>query len=277
MWWKLLLLLPAFLYLAIVAVLFFAQTAMVFPASRVQGAEPLPPGSERLVVAGADGARLHGVLIHARMGGEGGRPLILGFGGNAWNAEDAALTLAELFPEHDVAAFHFRGYRPSEGRPGAKAMLADAPLVHDELVRRYSPAGIVAVGFSVATGIAARLARERPLAGAILVTPYDSLAAVAAQHYPWIPVRLLFRNEIPAARDLAASPVPVAVIAAARDDLILSERTAELRRRAPNLIYDRTLSGAGHNDVYQRPDFAAAMREALARVLAASAAAGTRS
>ena len=162
-------------------------------------------------------------------------------------------------------AFHYRGYAPSSGRPGAAALLGDAPLIHDELVRRFRPLRIVAVGFSIGTGVAARLARERRLGGLILVTPFDSLAAVAAGRYPWLPVRLLFRHEMPAADDLAGNPVPVAIVAAERDSLIVPERTESLRRKLANLVFDRTIRGAGHNDIYQRLEFDAAMREALAR------------
>ncbi|HYE28823.1 MAG TPA: alpha/beta fold hydrolase [Allosphingosinicella sp.] len=261
MWWKLLLV-PAILYLTILAVLFFWQTSLLFPAKMVQGPGPLPPGSERLVVETPGGERLHGVMIRARQGGEG--RLILGFGGNAWNAEDAAITLADLFPGRDVVAFHFRGYRPSSGSPSAAALLADAPFLFDEVVRRYRPASIVAVGFSIGSGVAARLAAERPLAGAILVTPYDSLAAVAADHYRWLPVRLLFRHEIRAAADLARTRVPVAILAAGRDDLILPPRTEALRRRIANLVYDRTFPDAGHNDIVEHRDFRPAMRDAIA-------------
>ena len=34
--------------------------------------------------------------------------------------------------------------------------------------------------------------------------------------------------------------------------------------KVPNLVFDRTIAGAGHNDIYQRPEFQQAMREALA-------------
>lgn len=264
--WKLLLI-PVFLYLAVLSVLYFAQGSLVFPAGMVQGAGPLPPGSERLVVETPDGERLHGVRIAASRQGEGERPLLLGFGGNAWNAEDAALFIADQYPDHDVVAFHFRGYRPSTGTASGPALLRDAPLVHDEVVRRYRPSAVVALGFSIGTGLAARLAAERPIAGAILVTPFDSLAAVAAQHHRWAPVRLLFRHELPAARDLERSRVPVAIVAAGRDDVIPPERTQELRRRAPNLAFYRSFERSSHNDVYQHPQFRAALQEALAAVL----------
>jgi pimeloyl-ACP methyl ester carboxylesterase len=66
---------------------------------------------------------------------------------------------------------------------------------------------------------------------------------------------------------LAKSEVPVAIVAGGADTLILPRRTEALRRSVGNLVYDRTIPFAGHNDVYDRPAFPLAMREALAACL----------
>jgi hypothetical protein len=65
---------------------------------------------------------------------------------------------------------------------------------------------------------------------------------------------------------LDGSPVPTAIIAAGQDALIPAPRTDGLRRAVGRLVYDRTIPGAGHNDIYDRPEFRTAMREALERV-----------
>jgi hypothetical protein len=261
--WKLVLI-PVFLYLALLVLVFAFQARLLFPAGAVGGAGPLPQGAERLTVETADGNRLHGVHVPASQARSG--TLILGFGGNAWNAETAGAYLHSLFPEADVVVFHYRGYRPSTGSPGAKAMLDDAPRIHDLAVSRLRPARTVAIGLSVGSGVAAGLASSRPLDGLILVTPFDSLGKVAAGHYPWLPVRWLFRHEMKPAQWLSASQVPTAIVAAERDSLIVAARTEGLRRAAGRLVFDRTIPGAGHNDIYDRPEFRAAMREALVRV-----------
>ena len=49
-------------------------------------------------------------------------------------------------------------------------------------------------GFSLGSGVAAQLARRRPLGGVILVTAFDSIAALAAARYPFVPVSLLMRH-----------------------------------------------------------------------------------
>lgn len=262
--WKLLLV-PVFIYLAFLVLVFVFQARLLFPAGAVGDAAPLPPGAERLTLDTPGGDRLHGV--HIRPVGRKSGTLILGFGGNAWNAETAAAYLHRLFPEADVVALHYRGYRPSAGTASAQALVEDAPHIHDLAVARLRPKRTVAVGFSVGSAIAASLAPRRPLDGLILVTPFDSMKKVASGHYPWLPVGWLFRHEMKPAEWVRGSSVPTALIAGERDTLIPPARTEGLRRAAGLLVYDRTLPGAGHNDIYDRPDFQAAMREALARIV----------
>jgi Predicted hydrolases or acyltransferases (alpha/beta hydrolase superfamily) len=235
------------------------QSQMLFPIHAVGPAGPLPSEAEAVCTLSENGDQLHGVHIPGSAKGT----LILGFGGNAWNGSDVAVFLHELYPDADVIAFHYRGYRPSGGRPSAEALLADAPLVHDFATARVKPKRIIVAGFSIGSGIAAGLAGERKLDGLILVTPFDSLKAAASDLYPWLPVGPFFEHEIDAAALLAGNDVPVAVIAGQRDTLIRPPRTDGLRRRLKNLVLDRTISGAGHNDIYQRADFREAMHEAL--------------
>ena len=238
------------------------QASLIFPTHAVGAAGPLPADAERLSVATADGNELRGIYIPADEP-DPSRTLILGLGGNAWNGQDVAEYLHELYPEHDVIAFHYRGYKPSTGRPSAEALIDDAPLVYDGAVDRMEPARVIAVGFSIGTGIAAQLSAKRELAGLILVTPFDSLKAVAQSMYPWLPIGIFFEHEINAAAPLAKSRIPVAIIAAEHDEIVARERTDALRKRIPNLAYDRTIAGAGHNDIYARSEFHEAMRAAL--------------
>ena len=251
------------LYLIILFLLWALQTRMLFPGTP-GGA--LRPGAERLRLTTPDGIQLQGIHLAATAPGGSGGPVLIGFGGNAWSGHEMAEYLHDLFPEADVIVFNYRGYAPSGGGPGAAALVADAPLVHDLAASRFPGRPIVAIGFSVGTGVAAGLARDRELAGLILATPFDSLGRVASDHYPWVPVRLLFRHNMRVSDWLARVRTPVAIIAGGRDTLIPPARTEALRRSIPNLVFDRTIAGAGHNDIYRRSDFQAAMHEALDRI-----------
>ena len=114
MWWLAhLALVLAALYAAAVAAMYLAQTWLLFPtalagAARIQ----LPASASRLKAGTPDSEVLAGVRIPAATGARNGRAptLLLGFGGNAWNADAMALYLHGLFPGREVAAFHYRGY-----------------------------------------------------------------------------------------------------------------------------------------------------------------------
>lgn len=253
-------------FAALLSMMIFSQTDLIFPVRAVPAAGPLPAGAERLQVATPDGETLHGVHLMPARGGEGPKVLLIGFGGNAWNGQDVAAYLHDIFPEAHVVAFHYRGYRPSTGSPSADGLMADAPIVFDEAVGRVAPDRTVAVGFSIGSGVAASLARRRTMDGMILVTPFDSLKAVAQDIYPWLPVGPFFQHELAAADALAGSEVPVALLAAEVDEIIPATRTDALRKRVPNLKFDRIIAGSGHNDIYHREEFRSSLREALTAV-----------
>lgn len=262
MWPWALLLSPLLAYSLILAFVYFAQTRLLFPADSVPNAGPMPTQWQPLTLQAGTGHQLRGVHVPPRAQG-GDRLLILGFGGNAWNAESAAAFLHDLFPRADVITFHYRGYAPSEGRPSAAALQADALAIHDFARQLLSDHRIIVVGFSVGSGVASYLAAHRPADGLILVTPFDSLAEVASDHYPWLPVRSLLRHRMEPAQDLRESGVPVALIAAGADRLIRPARAKALSGAVRNLVFDRTLAGASHNDIYDRQDFRSAMQRAM--------------
>ncbi len=242
--------------------MFELQSHFIFPTHAVAAAGPLPNGAKAIELRAADGVMLRGVHFSAhRQRAE--RVLMIAFAGNAWNAQDAGAFLTELYPDVDIVVFHYRGYHPSGGSPSADALVADAPLVHDFALSHVPHDRVVAVGFSIGCGIAAKLSAERALDGVILVTPFDSLKAAAQALYPWLPIGAFFHHEIDAAEALQRSGVPTAIIAAANDDIIVPERTHALRARISDLAFDVTIAGAGHNDIYTRSEFHEAMREAL--------------
>ena len=247
----------------------WSQSDIIFPAHAVPSAGPMPKGAERLSVDTPDGETLVGIhLPPAQPGAD--RTLVFGLGGNAWNGQDVAEYLHELYPQADIVAFHYRGYRPSTGRPSAEALIADVPLAFDSAIARTRPKRVVAVGFSIGTGIGATLAGQRKLDGLILVTPFDSLKAVAQSTFPWLPIAPFFQHEIDAAAAMAKVTAPVAIVAAERDELIPAERTEGLRPKVRNLVFDRTIPGAGHNDIYARKAFHEAMHKAFQTVLASA-------
>jgi hypothetical protein len=267
MWLVKLALFLALAYVAVVAALYVTQTALLFPTWLVPATDtPVSSPAAPLETVTPDGERLRGIRIPGTAAPDDEPVVVIGFGGNAWNAIHLADYLHGLYPRAEVIAFHYRGYKPSSGRPSAAALLADASMIYDHVAKEAGKNTIIAVGISIGSGVAAHLAKQRPLAGLILVSPFDSLEALGREHYPWVPVRWLLRHRMEVADDLRSLNVATAVIAAQRDDIVPPHRTEPVRQAIRNLVLDRTIADAGHNDIFERPEFRVAMVEALTRL-----------
>ena len=169
-------------------------------------------------------------------------------------------SLTTMSPPSTTAATR----RPAAGR-ALRRCCRNYVLIFNSLPLCQTPEPIVAVGFSIGSGVAAYLARHRPVAGLILVTPFDSLEALARDLYWWAPVRLLMRHHMPTIEFAHGSRAPTALITAARDGVVPGRRSAPLRAANANLLFQRVID-AGHNDLYDRPAFSAAIREALGKI-----------
>jgi pimeloyl-ACP methyl ester carboxylesterase len=125
---------------------------------------------------------------------------------------------------------NYRGYGASEGKPGERALMADALAIYDAVAAHegIDRSRIVTFGRSLGTALATRVAAERPVAGAVLVSPYDSLAAIGRHHYPWLPVTLLLRHRFDAQADAVRCRMPLLAIVAQSDTIIPVVRSRTL-------------------------------------------------
>jgi pimeloyl-ACP methyl ester carboxylesterase len=76
---------------------------------------------------------------------------------------------------------------------------------------------------------------------------------------------------MPTIEFVRGTSTPMALIAAGGDTIVPARRSEPLRRAIPKLVLDRTIEGAGHNDLYDHPAFVEAIHEALARIEPAAA------
>jgi pimeloyl-ACP methyl ester carboxylesterase len=252
-------------YGGICALLYFGQSSLLFPGARrpsVRLDQPRKP--ERLELKTPDGHTLRGMLFAANSEpNDGTADLVIGYGGNAQDAEILGQDLAARLPDADVVVFHYRGFGPSTGQPGEAALLADAVMVHDAVVAGLQPTRTFAVGISLGSSLATYVSKQRQLAGILLVTPFDSIEAIAKEQYFWIPVDLLLRHRFRSIDSMRANPTPTAVIAVEGDRVVRAERTEALRQALLDLVFDRTLTGASHATVYELPAYDLAFREAF--------------
>lgn len=205
------------------AAAWFAQERLIFFPQPVVSTPYLPAEAKPLEIVATDGTRLRGWM---RGASTMPAPVVLYFGGNA---EEVSGTLVDPRWPRDwtIVAINYRGYGTSEGTPGESALVADAFVIYDAIVARpeVDARRIVAFGRSLGTGVAVKLGAARPLAGLILVSPFDSLVALGRTHYPWLPVSALLRHRFDSDADARRTYVPLLAIVADRDSIIPHERS----------------------------------------------------
>jgi uncharacterized protein len=191
-----------------------------------------------------------------------GPKALLYFGGNgedvSWNLPE----LARTFPDHALFLLHYRGYNGTPGSPSEAALHADAAALFD-LVRADHPE-IAVIGRSLGSGVAVRLAVERPVTRLVLVTPYDSLVKLGAEQFPFFPVSWLMRDRFESDRYAPRVTAPTLLIVAERDEVIPRASSDRLFARfAPGVARRVLLPGVGHNSISERGEYWEALRRGV--------------
>jgi pimeloyl-ACP methyl ester carboxylesterase len=241
--------------------MYLAQDSLIFhpqPMAEAQRASLARRASvQSLFMDAADGTRLHAWFLK----GKRDASLVMYFGGNAeevsWMLEDAA----RRAPEASWLLVDYRGYGSSSGSPGEAALVADALRWYDKV--RVDADKIYVFGRSLGSGVAVQVAAQRPVAGVVLVAPFDSLVEVGKRHYPFLPVNLLLRHRFDS---IAAAPkisAPLLCIVASGDEIIPAEHSKRLYDAWGGEKRWVALDGAGHNSTDGVPDYWASIRKFL--------------
>jgi pimeloyl-ACP methyl ester carboxylesterase len=234
--------------LACLALFVFQRSLIYYPPPRPAVAAPR---TSLLAVPGA-------VLKVSERPLAGPKALIY-FGGNA---EDVSASLSQLdaaFPGRALYLLHYRGYAGSSGSPTEAHLIADALALFDRVAREH--ADIAVMGRSLGSGVAVQLASRRPVSRLVLVTPYASIAGIAASRFRWFPVRWLLKDTFESARHAPRIRVPTLILAAGRDEVIPAWSTRQLLSSfAPGVASMVVIDEAGHNTISAYPTYTAALQ-----------------
>ncbi len=237
-------------YLAICALMYFNQRRLTyFPDSRrVSPAALGLSGVSEITLPTSDGETL--VAWYARA--KPGEPTLLYFHGNAGSLATRVERVRKYVERgRGILILTYRGFGGSTGTPSEISNIADAKLSYEYLINKgLRPEDILLYGESLGTGVAVQTAAARPAAGLILDAPYTSLSDVAAERYPWVPVRWLMSDPYRSDLYLAKLTLPVLVIHGDRDDTVpvaMGRKVYELAGGPKELAI---INGAGHSDHY---------------------------
>ena len=249
-------------YLALLGALWWRQERLLF--------EPEPLPADHVFAFGADvhevhverpgGTRLN--ALHLRLPEPHG--IVFYLHGNAGNLQ-SWFDHADFYRRagYDFLMLDYRGYGKSGGRIGSEAELRDdARATWQQIAPLYAPGKVrVIAGRSLGSGLAAGLAAELQPDLTVLISPYRSMTAVAAQHYPWVPGMLL---RYPLDTEALAPRItsPLLLLHGDQDALIPPDHSDALAARVPHAQLVR-VAGATHSDIQEFPAYLSAVSAAL--------------
>lgn len=255
-------------YATVLALVWWKQESLLFMP------QPLP--AQHRFDLGADvhetwievpGARLN--ALHLRLPKPDG--VVYFLHGNGGNLDNWFINI-DFYrrANFDLFMLDYRGYGKSSGRiEGQNQLLADVRTAWLGIAARYAGQRRVFLGRSLGSGLAALLAAEQQPELTVLVSPYLSMQALAAEHYPWVPGAVL-RYPLRTDSELTRVRGEVLLLHGERDTLIdpshshrllaLMEQTRQQAGQPARLV---TVAGAGHNDLQRFPAYTEALAAAL--------------
>jgi hypothetical protein len=148
------------------------------------------------------------------------------------DVQDKLLALRSL--GYGVYAFDYRGFGASQGTPSEAGLYEDAMLAYRHLTDEYAipPEKLVIFGLSLGSGVAAELATRVRAAGLVMNGAFTSIPDAGQWHYPFMPVRLIARNQFRSIDKIDRVNMPVLFIHSAGDTFVPYEQGRALFEKA---------------------------------------------
>ena len=258
------------IYLAFVLLVYFNQSYLVYFPEKQIGNTPGAIGLDYTAVniATGDGETLHGWWVPVA----DAKGTVLFFHGNAGNISHRINYLA-MFKQlgYNTLLFDYRGYGQSSGTPSESGTYLDAQAAWRYLIEIQGivPERIVLFGESLGGAVAAWLAaREKPGLLA-LVSTFTSVPDLAAEIYPFLPVRWISRFDYNTLEFLQSITCPVFIAHSPQDEIIPYRHGQRLFQAAPEPKQFLPLQGT-HNTgfIFMQPVWKRALGAFMDRHLA---------
>jgi len=222
---------PLLAYAGYLAALALFQKRFVFNPTHADGPAAEPADTHEITpvrLALAHNKAIKGWFLRPRQG-KAPYPSIIYYGGRS---EEVSWLQGAVkwFPNHAVLALNYRGYGESEGDPSEEGLFEDGLAQFDWLAAQsgVDPKAIVLVGRSLGTGVASYVAANRPAERVVLITPYDSLLAVARRRFWLTPLSLILRHKFKSVDYAKINMQPCLALLAEHDDVVPEEHTHRL-------------------------------------------------
>lgn len=235
-------------YVFLCAGLYFFQEKLIFPATTLPHNFQFrfkEPFEERYIPTG-NGYSLHGIWFPV----DHSKGTIFYLHGNGGTVEGWG-RFAETYVRmgYQVFVLDYPGYGKSGGKiTTEEALFKDVQTAYDSVCRWVPEKNVIALGYSLGTGLATRLASTRQPRQLLLHAPYYNFKAMMRHRFPFVPTFLL-RYHMKTNEYLPACKMPVVIFHGDADEVIpiaMAKQLQSLAKPGDSLI---VLKEQGHMDI----------------------------
>jgi uncharacterized protein len=244
-------------YVVAMAWLYFMQEGMLFKPVPLLANQPLAglttqgEGVSEFTVA-VPGAKLSGLQLKL----PNPKGVVFFLHGNRGNLDEWFIN-TEIYRRNnmDLVMLDYRGFGKSTGQIESEAQLrSDVRAAWNQIAPQYVGKKRVVYGRSLGSGLAAGLSADlevekTPPDLTVLVSPYSSMSALAAQIYPYVP-QVVLRYPLRTDQLLPKIKSPLLLIHGDKDKLIPPSHSQSLKALSPQAQL-LIINGAAHGDVHK--------------------------
>lgn len=241
------------IYIVACGILYFFQEKLIFLPERVtKNYEYKYSGNfEELFFKTKDDKLLNGLLFKA----DRTKGLVFYLHGNSGSLRTwgyVAKTFTNL--GYDTFILDYRGFGKSEGTiKSQKQLFDDNQFIYDKLKAEYEEKEIVIIGYSIGTGMAAKLASTNNPKQLILKAPYYNLKEIVKNQFSFIPSFIL-KYTFDTNQYLKDCKMPISIFHGNKDKVIPYQSSVKLKNDFSNI--DLTiLSDQKHNGISNNLEF----------------------
>jgi pimeloyl-ACP methyl ester carboxylesterase len=242
------------IYIVLCGILYFYQEKLIFFPQKLEKNYQFKFGQkfEELNIKTNDDKILNGLLFKV----ENSKGLIFYLHGNAGSLStwgEVAETYNDL--DYDIFIIDYRSYGKSEGEINSQNQLfEDNQIAYNELKKRYKEDKIIVIGYSIGTGLAAKLASANNPKLLILQAPYYSLTDMMKHTYSFLPTFLL-KYKFETNDYLKNCKMPVVIFHGNQDRVIYYGSSLKLKKEFKPQDTLITLNRQGHNGMTKNKEY----------------------
>ncbi len=249
------------LYLLICSGLYFFQEKIIFFPQKLSADYifRFDTDFEEITFKVSDGDTINTLLFKA----DSSKGLIFYLHGNAGSLASWG-DVAQVYTKrgYDVLLVDYRGYGKSTGQITSQDQLySDNQMIYDQILSRYAENHVIILGYSIGTGMAAKLASENSPKQLILQAPYFSLIDMMKRRFTAIPTFIL-KYKFETNKYLEKVECPIVIFHGLKDSVIPFDSSVKLKNQYPS-VHVIALKNQGHNGMSNNRDYLAVISQIL--------------